>query len=134
MASNKSKPASDTLGAARRFLIADVSAAALTCTASRAKTPSVSAVVVKAINGCFASGVRFPGLVVPRAAAIALYRPLLYQIDALHRSGSAWNSLRAGARRGGARQAEFNRACRTVAAASSLKRRFETVQSVDTMG
>jgi multidrug efflux pump subunit AcrA (membrane-fusion protein) len=52
------------------MLIAFVGIAALSCIEARAQTPSVMAVVVPAANGCFASEVRFTGLVVPRTEAI----------------------------------------------------------------
>jgi HlyD family secretion protein len=66
---------------ARAALIAAVGVAALSQTEVRAQSPSASAVVVKAVNGCFASAVRFTGLVVPRAEAIVNLDADGYQIS-----------------------------------------------------
>ena len=56
--------------AAVEMLIAFAGIASLSRIEARAQTPSVMAVVVPAANGCFASEVRFTGLVVPLAEAI----------------------------------------------------------------
>jgi multidrug efflux pump subunit AcrA (membrane-fusion protein) len=81
MASNKRKTVAARLALARGILLAGAGAAALMGTPSRAQTPGVSAVVVKAANGCFASAVRFTGLVVPRAEAIVNLNADGYQIS-----------------------------------------------------
>jgi HlyD family secretion protein len=81
MASNKGKSAAAKLALARGILVAGASAAALMGPPSRAQTPGVSAVVVKAANGCFASAVRFTGLVMPRAEAIVNLNADGYQIS-----------------------------------------------------
>jgi multidrug efflux pump subunit AcrA (membrane-fusion protein) len=81
MASDKAKSATAKLAVAHGILIAGVGVAALMGTPSRAQAPGVSAVVVKATNGCFASAVRFTGLVVPRAEAIVNLNADGYQIS-----------------------------------------------------
>jgi HlyD family secretion protein len=60
--------------------VAGVGVAALSCTKSFAEGPIVSALVVKVATSCFASAVRFTGLVVPRAEAI-VNLPDGYQIS-----------------------------------------------------
>lgn len=47
----------------------------------RAQSPSASVVVVKAVSGCFASAVRFNGLIVPRAEATIYLDADGYQIS-----------------------------------------------------
>ena len=49
-------------------------------TESRAQTSGVSAIVVKATSACFASAVRFTGLVVPRAEAVVNFNADGYEI------------------------------------------------------
>jgi multidrug efflux pump subunit AcrA (membrane-fusion protein) len=49
-------------------------------TESRAQTSGVSAIVVKAASACFASAVRFTGLVVPRAEAVVNFNADGYEI------------------------------------------------------
>ena len=81
MASNKSKSVAGKLAVLQGILVAGVGAGTLIGTPSWGQTPSVSAVVVKATNGCFASAVRFTGLVVPRAEAIVNLNADGYQIS-----------------------------------------------------
>lgn len=61
--------------------VTGIGVAALSCTKSFAEGPIVSALVVKAGTGCFASAVRFTGLVVPRAEAIVNFNADGYQIS-----------------------------------------------------
>jgi multidrug efflux pump subunit AcrA (membrane-fusion protein) len=82
MASGRVKISSAAkIALARAALAAGVGVAAGWCTEGRAQTPDVSAVVVKAVNGCFASAIRFTGLVVPRAEAIVNLNIDGYQIS-----------------------------------------------------
>jgi multidrug efflux pump subunit AcrA (membrane-fusion protein) len=82
MASGRVKISSAAkIALARAALAAGVGVAALSCTEGRAQAPGVSAVVVKAVNGCFASAIRFTGLVVPRAEAIVNLNIDGYQIS-----------------------------------------------------
>jgi multidrug efflux pump subunit AcrA (membrane-fusion protein) len=71
------------MAVARAAVAAGVGVAALSCTQGRAQAAGVSAVVVKAVHGCFASAVRFTGLVVPRAEAVVNLNAQGYQISAV---------------------------------------------------
>ena len=64
---------------ARGILVAGV--AALGCDHSYAQASGVTAVVAKAVNGCFASAVRFTGVVVPRVEAIVNFNADGYAIS-----------------------------------------------------
>jgi multidrug efflux pump subunit AcrA (membrane-fusion protein) len=72
--------------AVARVAVATAATAALmgvvgpAATESRAQTSGVSAIVVKATSACFASAVRFTGLVVPRAEAVVNFNTDGYQI------------------------------------------------------
>ena len=66
-------------------------------TEGRAQTSGVSAIVVKAASACFASAVRFTGLVVPRAEAV-----VNFNMDGYVISRSAGWRRRHGYRRSGA--------------------------------
>jgi len=82
MASDRVKVLSAAkIAVARAAVVAGVGFAALSCTQSRAQASDVSAVVVKAVHGCFASAVRFTGLVVPRAEAVVNLNVDGYQIS-----------------------------------------------------
>jgi len=71
MASDKFKRFSTArLAVATTAIAASMGVAGPAVTESRAQTSGVSAIVVKATNACFASAVRFTGLVVPRAEAV----------------------------------------------------------------
>jgi HlyD family secretion protein len=76
MASGRTK-----IPSACALLVAAASIATLPCAEGRAQTPGVTAVVVKAANGCFASEVRFTGLVVPRTEAIVNLNVEGYEIS-----------------------------------------------------
>jgi len=76
---NKHQFGAFNVAVARGLLVAGF--AALCCADGHAETTGVTAVVVKAANGCFASAVRFTGLVVPRAEAIVNFNADGYQIS-----------------------------------------------------
>lgn len=61
-------------------LAASIGIVGLAGTQSRAQTSGVSAIVVKATSACFASAVRFTGLVVPRAEAVVNFNMDGYEI------------------------------------------------------
>lgn len=81
MASDKVKTVVGRFACVLAIGVAGVGIAALTFAPVEAQTPVVSAQVVKATNGCFASTVRFTGLVVPRAEAIVNLNADGYQIS-----------------------------------------------------
>jgi HlyD family secretion protein len=67
---------------ARAVLVAAVGVAILSWTEEgRAQSPNASVVVVKAVSGCFASAVRFNGLIVPRAETTIYLDADGYQIS-----------------------------------------------------
>jgi len=70
---------STAVNLARGVLVAGF--AALGCGHGHAQTAGVTAVVAKAVNGCFAAAVRFTGLVVPRAEAIVNFNADGYAIS-----------------------------------------------------
>ena len=78
MASNNGKPRFGHLAVVGGILIAS---AAFACRPAAAQAPGVPVAVVKATNACFASAVRFTGLVVPRAEAIINFNVDGYQIS-----------------------------------------------------
>jgi multidrug efflux pump subunit AcrA (membrane-fusion protein) len=83
---SSNRSAAGKLAAARVILTAGLAVAVLLdtpslVTQSQAQTPQVSAVVATALNECFASAVRFTGLVVPRAEAIVNLNIDGYQIS-----------------------------------------------------
>jgi multidrug efflux pump subunit AcrA (membrane-fusion protein) len=71
MAFDKFKSLSATrIAVTTSVIVAAIGVAVLASTECRAQTSGVSAIVVKAASTCFASAVRFTGLVVPRAEAV----------------------------------------------------------------
>jgi HlyD family secretion protein len=66
---------------ARLAIIGMACLAAFSTPAAHAQSPDATAVVVKAVNGCFSLAVRFTGLVVPRAEAIVNLDAEGYQIS-----------------------------------------------------
>jgi len=82
MASDKPGPlGTRKVAVAKAILVTAVSGAALWCAPSGAQTASVSALVVKAVNACFSSAVRFTGVVVPRSEAIVNLNAEGYEIS-----------------------------------------------------
>jgi multidrug efflux pump subunit AcrA (membrane-fusion protein) len=79
----KKNLAAAKIAVARAAVAAAVGFAALSCTQGRAQAAGVTAVVVKAVHGCFASAVRFTGLVVPRAEAVVNLNVEGYEISAV---------------------------------------------------
>jgi len=70
------------IAVARAMLVAAIgAAAAFSSTEASAQSQGASVVVVKAVKGCFISGIRFTGLVVPRAEAIVNLDADGYQIS-----------------------------------------------------
>ena len=82
MASGRSKTAQAAkIALAGAAVGAGIGLLALPGAPGRAQTPNISAVVVKATHACFASAIRFTGLVVPRAEAVVNLNIAGYEIS-----------------------------------------------------
>jgi len=82
MASGRSKTARTAkIALAGAAIGAGIGLLALSGAPGRAQTPDISAIVVKATHACFASAIRFTGLVVPRAEAVVNLNIAGYEIS-----------------------------------------------------